>query len=185
MKFLKTLPVLFFLTVGFLRAQSGTIDLKSHGALDIFLEERWTVSVSEFDRVIVKIVPKDETTNADMELTITFPEQDRFAQKAKLRSQVELNGRRFELGSVEGKSIARELNSSAGGGYYCNFTDPELVGKPPQKGNFKTISIGMIRVAPDVLIEFAIQADGFRDKAYQELLGALEGMEYKPRRGAR
>ncbi|MEO6569810.1 MAG: hypothetical protein ABIO94_13690, partial [Opitutaceae bacterium] len=166
-----------------LRAQSGTIDLRSHGSLAIYLEDNWTVNLSEFgDRVIVRIDPKDEATNANAELTITFPEQDRYSTKAKLRTQVEANGRKYEEGSVERKSVSRELTTRMGYGFYCNYTDPELIGKPPVKGNFKVISVGMIRVAPDVLIELGISADDFRGKPYQELLGAIEGMEYKARR---
>jgi hypothetical protein len=171
-------------TGGLLRAQTDTIDLRSHGSLTLYLDDNWKVGTSEFgDRVIVNIEPKDDT-NATCTMTITFPEQDRLSTKAKLKTQVEVSSRVYEESSVEGKSVARELNTQAGYGYYCSFTDPELVGKPPQKGNFKTISVGMVHVTPDVLIEFGINADGFRSEPYQQLLGALEGMEYKPRRVA-
>jgi hypothetical protein len=182
---LKKLFALWLLTSVLLRAQTGTIDLRSHGSLAIYLEDGWKVSTSEFgDRVIVNIEPLDEGTNANAALTITFPEQDRFSTRAKLRIQVEVNGRQYEEGSTERKSVSRELNTqpSVAYGFYCNYSDPELVGKPPQKGNYKMISVGLIRVAPDVLIEMAISSDDARGKPYQQLLGALEGMEYKPRR---
>lgn len=185
---LKKLFALLFLTAAILRAQSGTIDLRSHGSLAIYLEDGWKVNTSEFgDRVLINIEPVDEATNANAALTVTFPEQDRFSTKAKLRIQVEVNGRQYEEGSVERKSVSRELSTqpSVAYGFYCNYTDPELVGKPPQKGNYKMISVGMIRVSPDVLIEMAISSDDVRGKAYQQLLGAIEGMEYKPRRLAR
>lgn len=178
----KLLLLLLLLSCGFLHAQTETIDLRSHGSLTLYLEDNWKVGTSEFgDRVIVNIEPKDDT-NAVCNLTITFPEQDRLSTKAKLKMQVEVNSRVYEEHSVEGKSVARELNTQAGFGYYCNFTDPELIGKAPQKGNFKTISVGMVHVTAEVLVEFGINADGFRSEPYQQLLGALEGMEYKPRR---
>ncbi|MEO7412018.1 MAG: hypothetical protein ABIZ81_01560 [Opitutaceae bacterium] len=183
---LKKFLSLLLLSAAVLQAQSGTIDLRSHGSLEIYLEDNWKMNTSEFgDRVIVNIEPKDEAINANAALTITFPEQDRYSTKPKLKTQVEVIGRVYEEGSVERKSVSRELNTRAGYGFYCSYTDPELVGKPPQKGNFKGISVGLIRVAPDVLIELAISADDFRGKPYQELLGAIEGMEYKPRRLAR
>lgn len=185
---LKKLLALSFLTAALLRAQSGTIDLRSHGSLAIYLEDGWKANTSEFgDRVIITIESLDEATNANAALTVTFPEQDRFSTKAKLRMQVEVNGRQYEGCSVERKSVSRELSTqpSVAYGFYCNYTDPELIGKPPQKGNYKMISVGLIRVAPDVLIEMAISADDVRGKAYQQLLGAIEGMEYKPRRLAR
>lgn len=183
------LPKLFALllaTTAAVRAQSGTIDLRSHGSLEIFLEDGWKIGTSEFgDRVIVNLEPTDERVNANATLTVTFPEQDRYSTKSKLRTQVEVNARQYEESSVERKAVARELMGREGYGFYCNFTDPELIGKPPQKGNYKVISVGTIRVAPDVLIEMAINADDFRGKPYQQLLGAIEGMEYKRRRLAR
>ena len=48
-----------------------------------------------------------------------------------------------------------------GFGFYCNFTDPELRGKPPEKGNYKVMSVGKIRLAPDVMLEVSISADSF------------------------
>jgi hypothetical protein len=67
---------------------------------------------------------------------------------------------------------------TSGFGFYCNFTDPHLVGKPPEPGNYKVASIGKIKLAPDTLVDVSIMADGFRDEPYQQLLGAIEGMEY-------
>lgn len=178
----KILVLLLLLSVRLVHAQSETIDLRSRGTLTFFLDGEWKVNTSEFgDRIIVAIEPTGEA-NATCNLTITFPEQDPFPTKAKLKQQVEIAARQMEEGSVERKAVARELETRAGFGFYCNFTDPELVGKKPQKGNYKTISVGFIRCAPDVVVEMAINSDGFRTPPYQELLGALEGMEYQSRR---
>ncbi|HEX2853038.1 MAG TPA: hypothetical protein VHO24_07365 [Opitutaceae bacterium] len=174
--------LLLALSARVLHAQSETIDLRSRGALTFFLDGEWKVDISEFgDRVIVAIEPTGDA-NANCNLTITFPEEDHFPTKAKLKQQVEIASRQLEEGSVERKAVARELQTRAGVGFYCNFTDPELVGKKPQKGNYKTISVGFIRVAPNVVVEMAINSDGFRTAPYQQLLGALEGMEYQSRR---
>jgi hypothetical protein len=86
---------------------------------------------------------------------------------------------KFADQSVEGKARGQEFSLGAGYGYYCPFTDPNLVGKKPEMGNYKTISVGMIRLAPDVLLEVSISADGFNSEPYQQLLGAIEGMEFK------
>src|SRR5688572_20544661 len=134
---LKKLLGLLLLSAAVVHAQSGTIDLRSRGSLEIFIVDGWKVNTSEFgDRIILNLESLTDE-NANAALTITFPEQDRFSTKGKLKTQVEANGLPYEQGSVERKSVPRELNTRAGYGYYCNFTDPELVGKPPQKGNFK------------------------------------------------
>jgi len=176
---MKKILVLLLLTACCLRAQSEKIDLGSRGQLTLYVPETLKVSTSDFgDRHIVTIEPAGEG-NASCTLTITFPETDRFDTKARLAMQVEVSGAKFAEQSVEGKARAKEFSLTTGYGFYCNFTDPELVGKPPQKGNFKTISAGLIRLAPDVLIEVGISADGFASEPYQQMLGMIEGMEFK------
>lgn len=172
--------VLFLLAV--LPARADTIDLRSHGTLTLFLPDGWTVNTGDYgDRAIVTIEPKGDD-NAKGSITITFPQQDEFATKAKLKKRVETDGAELAARCVEGKPVGKEILVRQGFGFYCNFTDPELVGKPPQKGNFKTVSAGLIRVAPNVLVEFSIMSDGFRAPSYQDLLGAIEGMEYSAAR---
>ena len=40
------------------------------------------------------------------------------------------------------------------------------------------MSIGKIRLAPDVVIDVHMMADSFKDEPYQQLLGAIEGLEF-------
>lgn len=177
---MKKLFALFLLTVASVCAQAEKIDLGTHGKLTLYLAENWSFDTSDFgDRRIVKVTPKSSSVNAHLELTITFPETDRFDTKARLKMRVEIDAMKFAEQSVEGKARAQEFSLGSGYGYYCPFTDPDLVGKPPQPGNFKTISVGIIRLAPDVVVEVSISADGFASEPYNQLLGAIEGMEYK------
>lgn len=180
---MKKLVVLFLLSFAGLLAQAEKLNLGSHGTLTLYLAENWSFETSDFgDRKIIKVVPKDSKVNANLELTVTFPETDRFDTKARLKQRVEIEAMRFSEHSVEGKARAQEFSLGSGYGYYCNFTDPELIGKPPQPGNFKTISVGIIRLAADLVVEVAISADGFTSDPYNQLLGAIEGMEFKPKK---
>ncbi len=177
---MKKFLFLFLLGVASAFAQSQKIDLGSRGVLTIYLEDGWTFDVSDFgDRRIVKMTPKSDKVNANCEMTITFPEQDRFDTKARLKMRVEIDASKFEDRSVEGKARAQEFNLTSGYGFYCTFTDPDLVGAKPKKGDYKNISVGLIRLAPDVVIELAINADGVKSEPYQQVLGAIEGMEFK------
>ena len=179
----KLLLPLFLLTASCLCAQMETIDLGRHGRLTLYILGDWTTSVSDLDsKRTVTFVPKSEDVNARCELSFSFPPTDQFERKEKLKMRVEIEGEKFADMSVERKAVARPFNLATGYGFYCNFTDPELRGKPPKKGDYKTISVGMIRLAPGVLIEVGISADGFSSEPYQQLLGAIEGMEYQPAR---
>ena len=42
------------------------------------------------------------------------------------------------------------------------------------------MSVGKVRLAPDVLVDVQIMGEGFSDEAYNQLLGAVEGMEFSP-----
>ncbi|MBI5767027.1 MAG: hypothetical protein HZA93_04480 [Verrucomicrobia bacterium] len=182
---MKRFLALFLLAAASLLAQSETISLGSRGKLTIYLSDKWRFDVSDFgDRQIVTIKPKDET-NADCTLTVTYPEVDRFDTKARLKQRVEIDGVKFEERSVEGKARAKEFALQTGYGFRCDFTDPDLIGRPPKKGDFKTISVGLIRLNAEILIEVGISADGFNSAPYNELLGAIEGMEFTPGRGGR
>ncbi len=173
---------LFLLAAGTLFAQSETIRLGSRGRLTIYLSDKWRFDVADYgDRQIVTIKPKGDV-NAESSLTITYPEVDRFDTKARLKQRVEIDGVKFQDQSVEGKSRGQPFNLQAGYGFYCNFTDPKLVGAPPRPGDFKTISVGLIRLTPEILVEVGISADGFNSAPYNELLGAIEGMEFAPSR---
>jgi hypothetical protein len=175
---MKKILALFLLTAAALCAQAEKVELGSHGRITLYLDDTWKFETSDFgDRVMVNIAPKGEA-NASCSFTITFPEQDRLDTKKRLSMRVEVNGQPIADHSVEGKSIAKAFNLQTGYGFYCSFTDPDLIGKPPEKGNFKTISTGMIHLAPDVLIELTISADGFNSEPYQQLLGMIEGMEF-------
>lgn len=177
---IKKILVCFLLSVAGLWAQSEKLDFGVRGKLVIYLSEAWTFEVADYgERRIVKIVPKNGAVNANCELTITFPETDRFDTKQRLKMRVEVDAMRFASQSVEGKARAQEFSLRSGWGYHCNFTDPNLEGKPSKPGDYKTITVGIIRLAPDVVVEVGISADGFNSAPYNELLGAIEGMEFK------
>ncbi|PAW67569.1 MAG: hypothetical protein B9S34_05205 [Opitutia bacterium Tous-C1TDCM] len=185
MKRMKTLlGLLLCCCAGMLQAQVETIDLGARGKITLYLLGEWSVDYSTLGKTnTVSITPKQEGVNASCTLAFTFPEIDRLETKARLKSQVETDCFGLAEGSAERKAVARELAVRAGIGFACNFTDPELIGQPPKKGDYKVTTVGKVKLAPDVVIDVQILADGFKDEPYQQLLGAIEGMEFAPGRG--
>ncbi|HVS50727.1 MAG TPA: hypothetical protein VHD62_00120 [Opitutaceae bacterium] len=176
---MKKLFLLFALTAAALCGQPATLDLGSHGQLTLYFPEGWKVTSTNMAGQATLTATPAGDANATCTLQVSFPEQDRFDTKSRLKTRVEADGYPIAENSVEGKAIAHEFSLTSGFGFYCSFTDAELRGKPATKGEFKVMSLGKIHLAPDVLIDVQIMADAFRDKAYQELLGAIEGMEFK------
>ncbi|MBL9201864.1 MAG: hypothetical protein JNL39_15240 [Opitutaceae bacterium] len=163
-------------------AQEHTLDLGRRGKVTLFLLGDWKPTVinmaGQYD---VSFAPVRDGINASGTIKVTFPDVDRYDTKPRLKLRVEADCAPYELQSVEGKARAREFALSSGYGFYCNFTDAALRGKKAPPGEFKVISSGKIRLAPDVLMEVFIGADSFSEEAYQQLLGAIEGMEYRRR----
>lgn len=180
---MKRILACFFLTAACLWAQTETLDFGSRGKLTIYLLGDWTIDTTNFaNQGTFVIKPKKASVNATCTIAVTFPEKDSFDTKARLKLRVEADGYSMAERSVERRAVAREFNLATGYGFYCNFTDPELRGKPPEKDNYKVITLGKIRYSPTVLVDVSISADGFRDEPYQQLLGAIEGMEFAPGR---
>ena len=181
---MKKLAAVFCFSIACASAQVETLNFGSRGKLTIYLPGDWkVVSTDMAGTYTVTISPRKESTNASCTVAVTFPDVDRYDTKNRLKVRVEADAYAHAEGSVEGKAIAKEFTLATGYGFYCSFTDPELRGKPSQPGNYKVMSVGKIRLSPQVLVDVQIMADGFRDEPYQQLLGAIEGMEFTPGRG--
>lgn len=162
------------------------LDFGPHGRATLYLLGDWKATVINMaGKYELKLAPKRDGINAECSIAVTFPETDRFDTKARLKLRVEADAKQFEEMSVEGRAYAREFGLRAGVGFYCNFTDPRWRSKAekPPPGEFKVITVGKIKLAPNVLMEVAIMADSFTEEPYQQLLGAIEGMEFAPGRG--
>lgn len=181
---MKKLFVLFLLTLMGACAQEQVLDLGPRGKLTLFLLGDWKpVVINMANQYDVTLTPRKESVNASCSIKVTYPEVDRYDTKARLKLRVEADCLPYEEQSVEGKARAKEFAISTGYGFYCSFTDAALRGKPAPPGEFKVVSAGKIRLAPDILVEVFFGADSFKDEAYQQILGAIEGMEFKPGRG--
>ena len=179
---MKKLLCLFALITSCLHAQQ-TLDLGPRGQVTLFVLGDWKFEKAKKDEAtILTISPTKYSINASATLVVMPPENDGYDAKPRLKMRVEAECMGWAEQSVEGKAVAREFTLTTGYGYYCSFTDPELRGKPPEKGNYKVMSVGKIRLAPDVLMNVVIHADGFRDEPYQQLLAAIEGLEFTPGR---
>ena len=180
----KLFAVVFCLLAMTVARAQEVLDLGQHGQITLYLLGDWKTEVSTLGREItLNIRSAKEATNASATLSVSFPDVDRLDSKSKLKMRVEIDAQGFVEQSVEGRATAKEFTLTSGMGFYCSFTDPNLRGKPVKIGDYKVVSAGKIKLSPQVLVDVFIGAEGFSTEAYQHLLGAIEGMEYKPARG--
>lgn len=180
---MKTLTAVIALAVILPLAQAESFDLRERGRLEIYAAGDWKIAGEDLgDRHEIVILPKREGVNAAARLVVNLMPADEFESKPKLRARVlelcqpiaEQNGTR--------KYTVEEFYSRQGFGFYCTFTDPNLVGKPPVKDDFKHATYGVVRLAPRVYVAVTLLADDLEGADYQALLGAVEGMELRPGR---
>lgn len=179
---MKKFLALLLLTAASLCAQE-TLDLGPNGKITLYLLGDWRTSISTIGRGLEFTVnAAKESTNAQLKIAVVAPERDEFDTKAKLKMRVEIDCEGFVPQSVEGRAYAKPLNVTTGYGFACDFTDPSLRGKPVKPGDYKVVTSGKIRLGPKLILEVFIGSEGFNTQAHQQLLGALEGMEYTPAR---
>lgn len=180
---MKKILALFLLMTAALCAQPAVLNLGRQGKLTVYLPEGWKVGTTDMAGTASLTITPEGNAKATCTISVTRPETDRFDTKARLKTRVEADGYSLAQQSVEGRAVAKEFALSIPGyGFYCNFTDPSLRGREAPPGQYKVITIGKIRPSPEVLIDVQILADSFRDDAYNQLLGAIEGMEFTPGR---
>jgi len=162
-------------------AGAETFDLRERGRLEIFAAGDWKITGEDLgDRLEIILTPT-RGANAGARLVVNLTEKDEHNTKALLRARVLVLCQPIAEEHGVRKPTAEPFYSRQGFGYHCSFTDPELVGKPPEKGNYKHVTYGVVRLAPRVYVAVTILADDFAGPDYQALLGAVEGMELHPR----
>ena len=154
-------------------------NLREQGRLEIFPVGDWTIRSEDQGDIKIQILPKKPKANAACELTVAAGGPDNFPTRAKLARQVAENARRLmETGEYGDTAPAvKAFYSKQGFGSYFTVIDPRLVGQDPVPGNYKQMTVGLLRLSSGVLVEVHILSDGDRTEEYQQLLGAVEGME--------
>jgi hypothetical protein len=73
----------------------------------------------------------------------------------------------------------KELKIKEGLGYYANFTDPDLVGKPVEKGNYKTATPIILSLGSKYLIKVTVLCDDLSGTDYQEAIKIVQSIKIK------
>jgi hypothetical protein len=171
-----------------LLAASGAVanpfKLPNGGKLEFFPVGRWKLASEDVGELKILLDAEDPRTNARATYSIATDGMDEFPTDEKLRQQMVRVAERVHASGdfVERKPVLKPFYPTQGFGYYAIMTDRKLVGLPPVPGDYKFFSLGMIRVAPGVMLKIQIMADGEETDAYQQLLGMAEGAVYTPPR---
>jgi len=154
-------------------------DLHRYGKLEIFPVGDWKIRSEDVGDLKILLTPKDSLVNAAGQITVAAGGTDDFPTREKLARQLEGAGRRMiDAGEFAERDITlKTFYCKQGFGYYFTLSDPKLTGKAAVAGDYKKITLGMIRANSSVMFRVQILSDSELSEEFQQLLGMVEGME--------
>jgi len=147
---MKSLLFVLVLAVSSVAANAEDIDLGKFGKLSIDHPASWTLTSRETrdGSRSIKLEPKEG--NAQCAILLELMKTPIPIDRERIKAAVLRSCEKPMGGSVEKKSVLKDMNMQQGYGLYCGFRDATLVGKPPVKGDFKTYAIGKCQMTDTV-----------------------------------
>jgi hypothetical protein len=155
-----------------------TVDLGTHGTLSIDVPKGWklTSEPATDTGVGITLSPPDGV-NAQCIVGVAFVPKGATAVKADVDEKVLNQAQPYVAVSVEKKANLRKFALTGDAyGSYCVFTDASLVGKPPEKDNFKVAGLGIVWFNDDVSAVVSLSSDDEKGPDYAAMLAALSSL---------
>ena len=73
----------------------------------------------------------------------------------------------------------KEVKLNGGLGYYANFVDPELLGKPAKEGSYKTATPIILSLGSSYLIKVTVLCDQINGADYRDAIKLVESIKIK------
>jgi hypothetical protein len=174
----------WFLLAAAAGAWADAFPLPNGGRLELFPVGKWRLSTEDIGEIRFILMPSDPKINARAIYSIGTEGGDEYATDDKLRVQMTRVAERLLASGefVERRPVVKPFFPQQGFGYYAVMTDRKLVGRPLVPGDYKVVCLGMIRLAPGVMLKVQVLGESEEDSAYQQLLGIAEGALYTPPR---
>lgn len=118
--------------------------------------------------------------NAVCLISVLGKDRAEFSDAELLKKLLRADSRPY-VGSPEElpKIELKQLKISAGLGYYANFVDPDLVGKPVQLGNYKAATLVFLSLGSKYLIKATVLSDEIGGADYLEAMKIVESITVK------
>ncbi|MBM2841981.1 MAG: hypothetical protein HW412_2509 [Bacteroidetes bacterium] len=174
-----TLRILLFLACAAF-ARGATFELGVHGTLSVTVPETWVARGRDLGGKAFDLTfqPKSDA-NAQCKLTLIYPDKPMAIDKERIKKDIQGAAQKFVAGSVEKKAVLKEFKLKRGYGAYCSFTDESLVGKPPIRGNYKTMTSGFVGLSEDVTGAVTLLSDSFASQEFKTMLSIVESLEIR------
>jgi len=163
-----------------LAALADTVDLGTHGTLTLAVPKGWKLLSDVKDTGADITLSPPVGVNAQAIYSLVYVPAGATAVKADVDDKLLAECDAFVDKSVEKKKTLVKLSMSGGAyGVYCLFTDASLVGKPPEKDNFKVFAIGIIWFSDSVAVSWSILTDDANGPDFTAMLASVSGSTVK------
>lgn len=120
--------------------------------------------------------------NRNVACMISFFDKDKpeFADAAFLKKLVRMDSRPYVASASElSKVDVKEVKINGGLGFYANFVDPDLVGKPVELGSYKTATPVIVSVSSKYLIKVTVLCDEIDGADYRDAMAIVKSIKVK------
>gem|GEM_PF-4358982 len=124
----------------------------------------------------------EPVTNRNVVCLISIYDKDKpqFADAAFLKTLVRADSRPYvnspdELSKIE----VKELKMEGGLGFYANFVDPDLAGKPVVRGSYKTATPIIVSLSSKYLMKISLLCDEIDGADYREAISVIKSLKIK------
>jgi hypothetical protein len=157
-----------------------TVDLGSHGTLSIDVPKGWKLKADPKDTSVDIAITPPDGANAQCLYSVVFVPKGATAAKADVDDKLLTECDQFVEMSVEKQKTLHKLTMAGDAyGVYCVFTDASLVGKPPEKDNFKVVSVGIIWFSDSVAVSWSLLGDDAKGPDFAAMLAAVSSSSLK------
>ncbi len=179
---MKVWVAVLFLLLSATGGWAKVFKLPNQSRLELFPVGRWQIAGEDLGEFKIVLVPENSRINARAILSVATEGSDDFPTDVLLQRQMVKVAERVMLTGdfVERKPVVKPFYPPQGFGYYTLLTERKMVGRAPVAGDFKLVCLGLIRLAPAVLLKIQILSDGEETEEFQQLLGMAEGAAFTP-----
>ncbi len=178
----RTLLLLLFLACGL--ANAAELRVSSKEPVVVTTPDQWTSvkDTSQGGAFPFETYRVEPPTNRNAVCLVTIYDKDRqaFADPQFLKGLLRGDSRPY-LGPTDdpAKIEVKELKIKGGLAFYANFVDPDLVGKPVQKGSYKTATPIIVGVGSKYLIKVTVLCDDINGADYRDAIKIVESIRIK------
>jgi hypothetical protein len=174
--------LLIVLVCGF--AHAGDLAVSTKEPVVVVAPDQWqsskdTSPSSAFPFETYQVVPSTNR-NAVCLISIIGKDKQEFADPQFLKKILRADSRPYvgspdELDKIE----LKEMKINSGLGFYANFVDPDLVGKPVKPGSYKTATPILVSLGWKYLIKVTVLCDEINGADYRDMFKIVESIRIK------